>query len=378
MRVRLIRIVTLLCVLAGAFAGVARALDFDDEDPQPVQTEVGRVLDYKIGTHAGCLPHHLVILSGALAPGTTLTQVDDHTGLISGIPTAAGKYTVWLAVKDCENKSAESLFEFDVGERTYAIQTTSLPNGALGASYSAKLQAGNHPIQSQKFELAQGALPAGLTLAADGTISGTPTAPGATTFTVRATSVGDDGAIRIDSRQFTLTVTGSYTISASRRLGEVGVPFSSTLAARGGAPPLQWSAPAGLPAGLSVDTQGVISGVPLRAGTYDVNVHFVDAKGAASDAHVALAVRPRLVIATRALPAAAARRAYRASLGVRGGAGGLRWSIARGALPRGMRLATRTGAITGASTRAGTFRFTVRVRDALGGVSTRALALRVR
>jgi large repetitive protein len=378
MRFRLLRIVALACVLAGAFAGVAKALDFDDEDPQPVQTEVGRVLEYKIGTHAGCLPHHLVILSGALAPGTTLTQVDDHTGLISGIPTAAGKYTVWLAVKDCENKSAESLFEFDVGERTYAILTTSLPNAALGASYSAKLQAGNHPIQSQTFEISQGALPAGLTLAADGTISGTPTAAGAATFTLKATSVGDDGAIRIDTRRFTLTVTGSYTITASRRLGEVGVPFSSTLASSGGAAPLQWSASGGLPDGLSVDAQGEISGVPRQAGNYDVTVHFADANGSASDAHVTLVVRPRLTIATGTLRAGTAGRVYRAPLAVRGGVGGLRWSTARGALPRGLKLATRTGAITGAPLRPGTFRFTVRVRDTLGATSTKALVLRVR
>src|SRR5207302_2838771 len=88
MRVRFFQVMTLACILAGAFAGVARALDFDDEDPQPVQTEVGRVLEYVIGTHAGCLPHRLEIQSGSLPAGTTLlktqspedqTAPDHHT-----------------------------------------------------------------------------------------------------------------------------------------------------------------------------------------------------------------------------------------------------------------------------------------------------------
>jgi hypothetical protein len=48
---------------------VAQALDFDDEDPNPPHPEIGLVYQYEIGTHAGCLPHHLVITSGALPPG---------------------------------------------------------------------------------------------------------------------------------------------------------------------------------------------------------------------------------------------------------------------------------------------------------------------
>src|SRR5204863_10089049 len=98
----------------------------------------------------------------------------------------------------------------------------------------AKLQARGHAIQSEKWELAAGSLPAGLSLSTDGTIAGTPSSPESSTFTVKATSVGDDGAVRVDTRQLTVTVTGSYTVTASRRIGEVDVPFNATLAANGG------------------------------------------------------------------------------------------------------------------------------------------------
>ena len=36
---RFLRILAVLLVLGGAFAGVAKALDFDDEDPEPVRIE---------------------------------------------------------------------------------------------------------------------------------------------------------------------------------------------------------------------------------------------------------------------------------------------------------------------------------------------------
>src|SRR6185295_9621958 len=47
------------------------------------------------------------------------------------------------------------------------------------------------------------------------------------------------------------------------------------------------------------------------------------------------------------------------------------------ALPRGLKLGATTGTITGVPASAGTFRITVRVRDARGAVSTETLVLRV-
>jgi hypothetical protein len=50
---RFVRVLTLLAVLAGTFAGIAKALDFDDEDPEPPHPEIGLVYHYELGTHAG-------------------------------------------------------------------------------------------------------------------------------------------------------------------------------------------------------------------------------------------------------------------------------------------------------------------------------------
>jgi hypothetical protein len=68
MRLRFIGIVSLLAALLALFAGVARALDFDDEDPHPPRAEIGLLYHYEIGTHAGCIPHHVSILSDSYRP----------------------------------------------------------------------------------------------------------------------------------------------------------------------------------------------------------------------------------------------------------------------------------------------------------------------
>jgi sugar lactone lactonase YvrE len=84
-----------------------------------------------------------------------------------------------------------------------AVQTATLPAGAVGARYSSTLQAvaGTAPYT---WSVAFGALPAGLTLSSTGVITGIPTTAGSFTFTVRA----DDSTASPQPalRQLTLTV----------------------------------------------------------------------------------------------------------------------------------------------------------------------------
>jgi large repetitive protein len=377
MRFRFVQILVLLGVMAGAYAGVARALDFDDEDPEPPHPEVGLVYHYEIGTHAGCLPHRLSIGQGQLPPGLQLTQLNDHTGLVSGIGTEPGVYNAWIYLKDCANASAQTLFTFEVYIRRWGIATDSLPAGATGSPYSFKLEAKGIP-STVVFEVSSGALPAGLTLAKDGTISGTPTGAGPSTFTVKGTAESTDPSspgTRVDSRQFTLNVAGQLTATLSRGVAEVGVPVRSALTTTGGMAPYTWSAKGVLPTGLQLGSDGSITGVPKQPGVVTLAAHVVDANGSAKDVQVRLVVRARVAIATKSLPAATAGHAYRATLKVRGGAGGLRWS-ARGA-PAGLRIDVVTGRLSGSPGAAGTFRFTVRVRDALGAVSAKTFVLSV-
>jgi hypothetical protein len=334
------------------------------------------VYSYEIGTHAGCLPHRLEIGAGSLPPGLAIRRIDLDTHVVEGVATEMGVYGAWIHLLDCDNRSAETLFTFDVWARRWGIATESLPTAALGAPYSATLEGAGLP-SDVTWELTTGALPAGLALSPAGTISGTPTAAGPFTFTVKATAKEKNfGPTRVDSRSFTLTVGAAFAARLSRTTAEVGVRVRSTLIGSGGQAPYTWSA-TGLPAGVTVRSDGTLVGVPRRAGSYVVNAQLTDANGVKSSVQLRLIVRPRLAIATKRLPSAAAGSAYRTRLAVRGGVGGLRWTISGGALPGGLRLATSSGTVAGVPARRGSFRITFRVRDALGAVSKKTLTLNV-
>jgi hypothetical protein len=375
MRFRLLHVLVLAAVAAAVFVGVAQALDFVEEDPVPPHAEVGMVYSYEIGTQAGCLPHRLVVLSGNLPPGLSIRRIDLDTHVVEGVATEAGTFSAWLQLLDCDNKSAETLFTFDVWARRWGIATAGLKAAAVGSSYSATLE-GTGLASDVTWELTGGALPAGLTLSTAGTISGTPTATGTSTFTVKATAKEKNfGPTRIDSKQYTLNVLGPLSAKLSRSTAEAKVRFTATLQATGGQSPYTWSA-TGVPARLALGPDGVLSGVPTRSGSFAFTARVVDANGTAKDTQVRLVIRPRLTIATKSLPAAAMGRAYHAKIASQGGVEGKRWTSA--ALPRGLKLSATTGTITGVPASAGTFRITVRVRDALGAVSKKTLVLSVR
>lgn len=70
-----------------------------------------------------------------------------------------------------------------------ALTTSSLPNGAVGAAYSANLSAeGGTPPYT--WSVVSGKLPAGLTLSSPGTIGGTPTSTGTFAFSVQVKDSG--------------------------------------------------------------------------------------------------------------------------------------------------------------------------------------------
>ena len=160
------------------------------------------------------------------------------------------------------------------------VTTSSLPGGTVGTAYSQALAAsGGTPPYT--WALATGTLPAGLTLSTGGTISGTPSAAGSSTFTVRAT----DSASQSATASLTVTINAPALTVATSSLpgGTVGAPYSQALAASGGTPPYTWIAASGaLPAGLTFSTGGTISGTPLAAGSFAFSLRVADSSGSSS------------------------------------------------------------------------------------------------
>ena len=159
------------------------------------------------------------------------------------------------------------------------ITTTSLNNGTVGTVYSQKLDATGNNIT---WSLDSGALPDGLTLNSDGTITGTPTADGTSTFTVTATNNAGS-----DSREFTLTVnkaTVSVTgVTLNKNVLSLVESASETLTAtvepdNASEKGVTWNSDN--PAVATVDQTGKVSAV--KEGTANITVTTNDGSKTAS------------------------------------------------------------------------------------------------
>lgn len=156
------------------------------------------------------------------------------------------------------------------------------------------------------------------------------------------------------------------------RVGEVSAPASLLLTASGGAPPLIWAG-SGLPAGLSISSDGLITGTPTTAGTYLVSVSVTDGFPLVGTAGFSWTINPTPALTNPGNQTTAAGTVVTLSTSVSGGTGPMTWSVTKpgpwGAtgLPPGLSIDAVTGAITGTPTTAGpASSVTVTVTDSYG------------
>ncbi|MGB6872797.1 MAG: putative Ig domain-containing protein [Dehalococcoidia bacterium] len=236
------------------------------------------------------------------------------------------------------------------------ITTTSLPEAKVGDVYSATLTAtGGQP----PYTWGATGLPAGLTCSTAGVISGTPTASG--DFTVTVTVTDSAGPPDTDSKGLALKVYPALEITTTALpSGTPGEPYSATLAATGGKPPLTWGA-TGLPAGLSCSTAGVISGTTTATGDFSVTVTVTDSFSTPNTDEEVLSLRiSYFEISTTSLPEAKVGDSYTVTLEASGGTPPYTWGAT--GLPAGLTCST-AGVISGTPTASGDFTVAVTVTD---------------
>ena len=84
-----------------------------------------------------------------------------------------------------------------------------------------------------------------------------------------------------------LTVTTTSLSQATQ-----GSSYSATLSASGGFPPYSWTETGSLPPGLSLSSNGSISGVPTNAGTYSFTAQVNDSRGSTASQPLSIQVNP--------------------------------------------------------------------------------------
>jgi hypothetical protein len=333
---------------------------------------VGTAYSVTLAASGGMTPYAWAVSAGALPGGLTLAP---GTGIISGMPTAAGTFNFTARVADQVDASVTRALQIVVAPALSISTASPLPQATSGTANSQDLAAtgGSPPYM---WSISAGALPGGLTLSAGGRLSGTPTATGDFNFTARVA----DSANRSATKPLSITVNPALVISnAPLQAGRVGEAYSRTLTASGGTPPYSWSLASGaLPGGLTLSSGGQITGTPIAAGTYNFAVQVADAGGIAvkKDLEITVAAAA-LTITSSMLPPGTTGVAYSQNLSAAGGRPPYAWSIASGALPAGLVINASTGAIAGTPLQSGQSTLVVRVTDAAAATAERSFSLQV-
>jgi len=230
---------------------------------------------------------------GTLPPGLQLNT----NGTITGVPTAEGTHPITVRATYL-NQAGQQTYQVLVGAITVGLAEATLPAGVQGAAYRYDLKpllrvAGDAAFAGAgvTWSLASGSLPAGLTLGADGVISGVPTAESTgAPFSVQATYKTKTGqqaySVLVGAIQVTLRAAtppgATYSQGYNGGKGwdiRPNVGVSGDAAYDANTATMAWSVAGGsLPAGLTLNANGTVTGTPTAAGANPVQLK-VEYKG---------------------------------------------------------------------------------------------------
>ena len=196
-----------------------------------------------------------------------------------------------------------------------SILPATLPNAVEDTSYSETLSTDGQGVLH--WEIADGALPPGMTLGEDsGVISGRPTQAGTFDFAVVANN--ESPPLRTGEESYSLVVLERLTVDFTLPAARVSEAYEGTPVIAGSVPPYTAKI-VGLPAGLDYDpATGKITGTPLNdnAGLrLDLSVTDSGEPQQLATARTYLAIHPiGVTIVTTTLADAAAGVAYSTSV----------------------------------------------------------------
>ncbi|MFI6319062.1 hypothetical protein ACIBG8_16140 [Nonomuraea sp. NPDC050556] len=230
----------------------------------------------------GSRPTYTVTEPGKLPPGITVTA----DGRIVGTPTKPGTYT--FPVKVCSGGTCTTLsVTLTVGQPVAPDWTVNITfDGALGRPVKGQITVTGTPYGARPtFTVTDpGKLPPGITVGPDGRITGTPVKAGTYTFTVRicsgTTCMETEVTITVAGQSTTLSLVvdgfnGTVDKPATGQITATGAPYGTTVT-------YTVTDPGKLPPGITISTDGRITGTPTKAGTYVVPVKVCLGSGCAA------------------------------------------------------------------------------------------------
>lgn len=323
---------------------------------------------------SGGKPPYAYGRTGTLPPGLTL---DPASGELSGRPTTPGTYTFALnATQSLPGVPAQTSGDYTMVVSVAPLEVSGsgiAPEYAIGKTLSPRpsieATGGTAP-----YTYTASGLPAGMQIAADGTTTGAPSAPGTHSFTLTAADSGSPQ--RTGTRSFTVTAYPALTVSVTKPAYLTsGTPVAGlSVATTGGKGTARTFTVTGgaLPPGIQMLADGSFTGSATGSGTATFRVRVQDELGTTEDSAVQTIGYAPPVTISATLPNATQNQYYDQTF-FTGGRGPHTVTLNSGTVPAGLQ---RDGSrIYGYPSAGGTTPLSYTVTDADGRTDTKTVTI---
>lgn len=330
---------------------------------------IGTGYSFNLSFHKGSPPYRVELYNSELPKGINMSQ----SGRLTGVPIHPGSYSFSVTITDAFAVKTFADLKMLIAPNRVRFVTGAIPDCQVMTLCSITLAAegGRGPYI---FRLLAGLLPPGLSLFADGRIAGTPTVSGSTQFSV---NVEDSGG-QHSSMQLTHHIKSSRLTLKSPFVptAKIFQPYKLVFTSTGGAPPYNYQVADGsLPPGLSLSSNGNLTGIPTNLGVYTFSTRVIDSNNNSSSVFLDVSVlQAEILLDAASLPTAYKGRPYSVQLIVPGSLQKNTFLFTAPMLPEWLTLSDR-GLLTGTPTSSASIALPVNVSNPIHGKKTYHLNL---
>lgn len=315
------------------------------------------------------------VTTGSLPPGLTLSA----GGVLAGTPTAGGSYPFTVTATDTSAApgpyTGVQTYVLTVGAPTLVLPGGALPGATLAQPYTATVGPASGGTAPYAYTVTAGSVPQGLSMAANGVFSGTPTQLGTFNFTVTAADSSTGvGAPYSTSTPMSITVADGVpvasNVSTSVAYGAPAAPVTLALSGGAASSVAIGSAPAHGIATVTGSTSISYQPAAGFAGSDSFTYTASNGTGISAPATVTVTVgNPPIIVSANSVLSAVAGAAYSQTFTWSGGAAPYSgYQVAN--LPAGLAITASTAdsvTVSGTPTQAGSFNLVASATDSSTG-----------